>query len=240
MDIKEFCIAHKFDMSKCGVASGGGSFEMADLNTSPVEFLSLAEDDFGRGGLSALVNATTNAKRAIVSQLDQLLISFGYQPLRWNVPKKIERLRALGLLAPSLLRKVVDMRNILEHEYATPELAKVEEALDIASLFVMSASAMFIPFDDVLEFSHPDVAVTEGSVTHISAGLSRKSGRVFYTVYAYEPGGYAGRCVGRCEIQSGHVLFEAMVKLSASLMLRYKVDQALTDFETTFVTMSAR
>ncbi|PVZ20475.1 MULTISPECIES: hypothetical protein [unclassified Pseudomonas] len=64
---------------------------------------------------------------------------------RSNVPKKIERLKALGLLAPSLLRKVVDMRNILEHEYSTPELEKVEDALDIASLFVMSASAIFIP-----------------------------------------------------------------------------------------------
>lgn len=75
-------------MSKCGVASGGGSFGMAALKTSPIEFLSLAEDDLERGGLAALVNATTNAKRAIVSQLDQLLISFGYQSLRWNLPKK--------------------------------------------------------------------------------------------------------------------------------------------------------
>jgi len=75
-------------MSKCAVASGGGSFELADLKTSPVEFLSLAEDDFERGGLSALVNATTNIKRAIVCQLDQLLISFGYPSFRWNVPKK--------------------------------------------------------------------------------------------------------------------------------------------------------
>jgi hypothetical protein len=232
MDIKEFCLAHKFDMSKCGVASGGGSFGMADLKTSPVEFLSLAEDDFERGGLAALVNATANAKRAIVSQLDQLLISFGYHSLKWNVPKKIERLRALGLLAPILLRKVVDMRNILEHEYATPELGKVEEALDIASLFVMSASAMFIPFEAVLEFSHPDPAVREGAVTNITAGLNRKSGRVYYTVYAYESGEYAGRCVGQCEIESGHVLFEAMVKLSASLMLRHKINKALSDFET--------
>lgn len=123
------------------------------------------------------------------------------------------------------------MRNVLEHEYATPNLGKVEEALDIASLFVMSAAAMFIPFDDVLEFSHPDSAGAQGVVTHFPAGLNRKFGRVFYTVYAYEPGGYAGRCVGQCEIESGHVLFEAMVKLSASLMLRYKVDQALSVFE---------
>lgn len=82
MDIKEFCLAHKFDMCKCSVTSGGGSFGLADLEISPVEFLMLAEDDFERGGLAALVNATANAKRAIVSQLDQLLTSFGYPSLR--------------------------------------------------------------------------------------------------------------------------------------------------------------
>lgn len=207
---------------------------MTELETSPIQFLSLAEDDFERGGLSALVNATTNVKRAIVCQLDQLLISFGYPSLRWNVPKKIERLRALGLLAPSLLRKVVNMRNILEHEYKTPELEIVEEALDIASLFVMSASAMFIPFDDVLEFSLPENAARDSSVSHITAGLNREPSRVFYTLYAYESGEYAGRCVGQCEIQSGHVLFEAMVKLSASLMLRYKVKEALSNFDTAY------
>ncbi|WP_433861243.1 hypothetical protein [Pseudomonas thivervalensis] len=234
MNIKEFCLAHGFDMSRCAVASRGGAFGMTELKTSPIEFLTLAEDDFERGGLAALVNATTNVKRAIVGQLDQLLISFGYPSLRWNVPKKIERLRALGLLAPRLLRRVVDMRNILEHEYATPDLKEVEEALDIASLFVMSASAMFIPFDDVLEFSLPETAATESSVKRMMAGLNRESGRVFYTVYAYEPGEYAERCIGQCEILSGHVLFEAMVKLSASLMLQYKVDQALSDFDAAY------
>jgi hypothetical protein len=234
MQIKEFCLAHEFDMSKCAVNLGGGSFTMTELKTSPVEFLNLAEDDFERGGLSALVNATTNAKRAIVCQLDQLLISFGYPSLKWNVPKKIERLHALGLLAPSLLRKVVNMRNILEHEYKAPDLQSVEESLDVASLFVMSASAMFIPFVDVLEFSLPETSDGDASVTHIIAGLYREPRGVFYTVYAYEPGDFSGRCVGQCEVPAGHMLFEAMVKLSASLMLRYKVDQALDNFEKTY------
>lgn len=204
---------------------------MTELKTSPVEFLSLAEDDFERGGLSALINATTNSKRAIVCQMDQLLTSFGYQSLRWNVPKKLERLRAIGLLAPSLLRKIVDVRNVLEHEYKAPDLEFVKESLDIASLFVMSATAMFIPFDDVLEFSLPDSSVRDNSVARITVGLGREPRGVFYTVYAYEPDEFYGRCVGQCEIPSGHLLFEAMVKLSASLMLRYKVDQAFEDFD---------
>lgn len=204
---------------------------MTELKTSPVDFLNLAEDDFERGGLSALVNATTNSKRAIVCQIDQLLISFGYQSLRWNVPKKIERLRALGLLAPSLLRKIVDVRNVLEHEYKVPDLEFVEETLDIASLFVMSATAMFIPFDDVLEFSFPESSIRANSVTRITVGLDREPRGVFYTVYAYESDELSGRCVGQCEIPSGHLLFEAMVKLSASLMLRSKINQAFEDFD---------
>jgi hypothetical protein len=234
MGIKEFCSIHSFDLGKCAVASGGGSFELSELKTSPVEFLSLAEEDFERGGLSTLANATTNAKRAIVCQLDQLLISFGYPSLRWNVPEKIERLRALGLLAPSLLRKIVKIRNTLEHAYEMPELEVVEDALDIASLFVMSATAMFIPFEDVLEFKRPGQLNADKPVTHMTAGLNREARGVFYTVYAYEPGAYGGHCVGQCEIPSGHVLFEAMVKLSASLMLRYKVSQAFSDFEAAY------
>lgn len=213
---------------------GGGSFTMTELKTSPVEFLSLAEDDFERGGLSALINATTNSKRAIVCQIDQLLISFGYQSLRWNVPKKLERLRALGLLAPSLLRKIVDVRNVLEHEYKIPDLEFVKESLDIASLFVMSATAMFIPFGDVLEFSLPESSARGKSATRITVGLDREPRGVFYTVYAYESDEFYGRCVGQCEIPSGHLLFEAMVKLSASLMLRYKVNQAFEDFDKTY------
>jgi hypothetical protein len=231
MNIKEFCEAHEFDMSKCAVSLGGGSFTMTELKTSPVDFLTLAEEDFERGGLSALINATTNSKRAIVCQIDQLLISFGYPSLRWNVPKKIERLRALGLLAPSLLRKIVDVRNILEHEYEAPALEFVKETLDIASLFVMSASALFIPFDDVLEFSLPESSEKDDSVTHITVGLHRELHGVFYTVYAYEPDDSFGRCIGQCEIPSGHILFEAMVNLSAALMLRYKVEQAFDNFE---------
>lgn len=50
----------------------------------------------------------------------------------------------------------------------------------------MSALAiLFIPFDDVLEFSLPGLGTTDSSVTHINAGLTQESGRVFYTIYGY-------------------------------------------------------
>ena len=188
MEIKAFCIAHGIDLSRCAVSLGGGDFTLVELETSPVEFLTLAEDDLQRGGLSALVNATTNAKRAIVSQIDQLLMSLGYDSISFEVPRKIERLKGLGLLAPRLLKKVVRMRNILEHEYRKPKLSEVEEALDIATLFVLSSSVMFIPFDDVLEFSLYKASNKKTPIKQVTVGLAREAGRVFYTAYVNRPG----------------------------------------------------
>lgn len=237
MEIKAFCIAHSIDLSRCAVSLGGGGFTLVELETSPVEFLTLAEEDLQRGGLSALVNATTNAKRAIVSQIDQLLISLGYDSISFEIPRKIDKLKGLGLLAPRLLKKVVKMRNILEHEYRKPKLSEVEEALDIATLFVLSSSVMFIPFDDVLEFSLYKASNKNTPVKQVTVGLAREAGRVFYTAYAYEGDAANNPCVGKCEIPSGHALFDPMVKISASMMQKYKVDQAFRDFEAVYATL---
>ena len=234
MGIKDFFVSHGIDLAECEVCLGGGSFTLMEMEVSPLDFLAQAEEDFERGGISALINATTNAKRAFVCQIDQLLISLGYSSLRWNMPKKVERLRALGLLAPSLLRKTVEMRNILEHEYKAPDLKFVGESLDVASLFVMSASALFIPFDDVLEFFVPDPDDKADEIKSVTVGLNRKAGKVFYTVYLYVDAEQGSQCVAQCEIPSGSVLFEAMVKLSVSLMLKYRVPEAIRNFQISF------
>lgn len=225
------------DLGQAAVSLQGGSFSLVELKTSPVAFLLLAEDDYERGGLSALINATTNAKRAIVSQMDQLLVSFGFGSFRWDVPRKVEKLLAMGLLAPTLLRKIVKMRNTLEHTYQAPSLLDVEEAMDVAALFVMSATALFIPFEDELQFSLYDRVDSEIPARYILVGLNTEEGAVFYTAYAYETASPRDVCIGECKIQSGHALFDSMVKLSASLMLRYKVDQALKGFEETYAAL---
>ena len=70
--------------------------------------------------------------------MDQALLSFGYPSTKWNIPKKIEALQGLGLITPRILTKVSGARNLLEHEYRRPQKNEVEEALDLASLFVTS------------------------------------------------------------------------------------------------------
>ncbi|MHC8321412.1 hypothetical protein ACYZT4_12080 [Pseudomonas sp. GB2N2] len=237
MDIKAFCVEHSIDMSKCGVSLIGGSFslvELVELEVSPVEFLILAEEDFQRGGQSALINAPSNIKRAMVSQMDRLLSSFGFKSSGLNVKEKIEKLRKLGLLAPGVLRKAVKLRNVLEHENKTPTMEQVEDALDVASLFVLSSSVMFTPFEDALEFSLRKASVLH-PIKYLTVGLSREASSVFYKVYVY--GADNSECLGCCNIQSGHLLFDQLVKLSASLMMKYKVDQACKEFDAVYATL---
>jgi hypothetical protein len=49
---------------------------------------------------------------------------------KWNL------LRDIGFAAPRILKRVNDSRNLLEHEYAIPPESEVEDALDLATLFI--------------------------------------------------------------------------------------------------------
>jgi hypothetical protein len=116
--------------------SSGGSSLNHDFDINPEDFLQRAEDDYEIGGSAALLNSITNAKRAIHCQIDQALLCLGFNTKRWNLPKKAELLVRLGFVAPRILKRVTHTRNVLEHEYVSPTLEQVEEALDLAALFV--------------------------------------------------------------------------------------------------------
>jgi hypothetical protein len=106
------------------------------------EFLRFAEKDLAQGDKHGLVNALSNAKRAIDSQVDKVLGCFGLLSRR-NFPQKMAMLRDMGIIAPRIVNKVVKARNYLEHEYQAPMQEQVEDALDIARLFVISLDRFF-------------------------------------------------------------------------------------------------
>ncbi len=126
--------------------SGGGSINHS-FNVEPEEFLEQAELDFESGGKGALLNAITNAKRAIHGQIDKTLISLGFDPLRWKTYRKIETFVELGFVAPRILNRVNRARNILEHEYTAPTLEQVEDSLDLAALFISATSRHLESFE---------------------------------------------------------------------------------------------
>src|SRR5687768_4312811 len=112
----------------------------ADLEIRPEEFLNQAEEDLERGGDAARLNAITNAKRAIHCQIDSNLIWLGYKPARWSIRRKVEVFSSLGVVAPRILERVTEARNLVEHAYQAPTDQQVVDAVDLALLFTEAAS----------------------------------------------------------------------------------------------------
>ena len=109
-------------------------------STKPIDYLNFARRDLVERDARALVNALSNIKRAVECQLDVLLEMFGLLKLsmkeKWSFPKKIEIIRKIGIVAPSILRLINSQRNKMEHRYEKPRKKEVAEFLDIAELFI--------------------------------------------------------------------------------------------------------
>lgn len=104
------------------------------------DFLDFAMEDSKGGDLRCMVNALGNVKRAIECRVDTILYSYCLykksEAEKWSFPKKIEILEHLGIIAPRILKKINRKRNELEHQYIEPTRDEVEDALDVAILFL--------------------------------------------------------------------------------------------------------
>jgi hypothetical protein len=104
------------------------------------DFLQFAMEDSKGGDLRCMVNALGNVKRAIECRVDTILYSYCLykksEAEKWPFPKKIEIIEQLGIIAPRILKKINRKRNELEHQYIEPTKDDVEDALDVATLFL--------------------------------------------------------------------------------------------------------
>ncbi|MDI3643184.1 hypothetical protein QK371_08765 [Pseudomonas aeruginosa] len=224
IDIKELLIAVGAKESEIEPEIDGGSFTLVDVNISPIDFLSQAEIDFEENTKTSLANCLTNAKRAVVSQIDQILISVGYKSFRFNVPQKLEKLKRLGVLSPSALRKIVQARNLLEHEYEVFTKDEIEGYLDTASLFVLGMAALFKPYSDTL---HIKLRKDGEIVGYLDCGIHERKSGVFYSIYGFE-------LIKETPVNRGHAyvdintsLFPALMALGSALEYNYKVTEAI-------------
>ena len=118
--------------------------EHIPFEITPNQFLEYAEKGVKEGGEAGYINALCNIKRAIDCQLGLLVYILGQSKRakkeNWKFPRKIEFIRATGLVAPEVLTKINRKRNELEHEYKCPATEEVKDALDIVSLFLASTN----------------------------------------------------------------------------------------------------
>jgi hypothetical protein len=122
------------------VPDGGSSPDVPAFDIEAHDFLAQAEVDLSGNSVGGDQNALTNAKRSVACVVDQILLTFGYSSLRWNMKKKMDTVTAMGVVAPRILEKINKSRNMLEHSYRAVTHADAEDAVDIATLFVVSAS----------------------------------------------------------------------------------------------------
>ena len=145
----------------------------------PHDFLNYAQSDLEMNDQHNLVNCLSNCKRAIECQVDGLLFSLGLfeksKKKGWNFHKKIEILNQLGIVSPRILKKINKHRNLLEHGYLRPDPEKVEDAVDIAILFLnytdkylkSTIESFYIIFDDnypvvvTLDYGHSKINFSE-------------------------------------------------------------------------------
>ena len=113
-----------------------------EFDIQPNQFLIFAELDLTAPYEHNLINALSNAKRALDSQIDTLLLGFDFYLVAknnmWGFPKKIELIQKLGILAPRVLKKINTTRNLMEHQFVKPKQEMVEDFVDIVSLFLAS------------------------------------------------------------------------------------------------------
>jgi uncharacterized protein YutE (UPF0331/DUF86 family) len=157
---------------------GSGNIE-TPFTIKPEEFLEYAESDLKIDDNHHLVNCLSNIKRAIECQIDSLLIGFGLfekaKNKNWNFPTKIEKLNEIGIVSPRILSKINKSRNLLEHEYTIPEREKVEDALDVAILFIRYTNKFL--YGIIQDFS---LSGTKSDLNNVQTVLDYKNSKISF------------------------------------------------------------
>ncbi len=147
----------KIDFTKTIVEISGGGGGVEYFEIKPRDFIRFAKEDLKSNNDSGLINAITNAKRAIDCQIDTILQTFGIKfddlPIateifinhinenKSDLPQKLKLIQSLQIAPGSLTSNARTLRNKLEHYYKKPKLKEIEDAIEIAELFVLSCES---------------------------------------------------------------------------------------------------
>jgi len=114
---------------------------------TPKEYLGFADKDLLLVDTRGLVNALSNAKRAINCQITSLLTVLGLQNTG-DLQEKFQRFEDIGILAPRVSKKINKLECLLENQFSKPSLEDAEDAIDIATLFVEATDKVFLEYMD--------------------------------------------------------------------------------------------
>lgn len=138
----------KFDLQRLSPYKAGDySWSVLCTRKDPLSasnLLDFAIADLKDGDVAAsasqrhLVNALSNAKKALHLRLEDVCLGFGCGSLKSvkSFPKLIAYARNCGVVAPRVLERLNSRRNMVEHEFDVPEKEAVENFVDVVQLFL--------------------------------------------------------------------------------------------------------
>lgn len=191
---------------------------------SPKEYLEFADKDLLLANTHGLVNALSNAKRAINCQITSLLAVLGLQNAS-DLQTKIQRFEEIGILTPRVSKKISSLESLLENQFSKPGMEEVEDAINIATLFVDATDKVFREFmvswwviKEESEKQNNTYHYKEGNKTFIVNDDAPKNdySDALYVQYDQESGDY---CVWG--YLSGEEVFEAEVECSSPLDIEF-------------------
>jgi hypothetical protein len=113
------------------------------FNIDPWDYLIFSRQDLKDGGERGLINAITNAKRALACRVDGIIKQYRFDYFanrdRWSLPLKLRILKTIGLSAPDVLMNYVKQRNLIEHEYKSPDIQEIKWVADTIELFLKAS-----------------------------------------------------------------------------------------------------
>jgi len=227
MELKELFKKLKFNWRNVCIDIDPRSLHVHQFQITPQDFLDYAREDFRCADARGIVNALTNAKRAIDCQTDTILDCFGFDPFR-NLPatarsfindyqaihgrfeatQKLKLLQAIGAAPHGLLTRVRRLRHRLEHEYEFPDKDDVQEAIEVASLFIGATNYFVSRFENV-----PVLYSDEGFDPHIIIGYDQE--KHVFTITAEDDWG--NKYFEEVKVGLNNKLYLSLLKLQGAL-----------------------
>lgn len=112
-----------------------------------------------------LVNALSNAKKALHLRLEDVCLGFGCGSLKSvkSFPKLIAYARNCGVVAPHVLERLNSRRNMVEHEFDVPKKEDVENFVDVVQLFLAVTDRWELRMPEDVDY-HGTAAASNGSL----------------------------------------------------------------------------
>ncbi|MHA1386494.1 MAG: hypothetical protein ACTSR3_22305 [Candidatus Helarchaeota archaeon] len=110
----------------------------------PERYLISAEKNLSEKTSFGDIDSVMNSKKAVHCQIDKILWNLGFS-LKKNrfFLQKLQKLRDCGVIAPEILVRLNNTRNLLEHKYYFVKRSDAQELYDIAKLFIKASSELF-------------------------------------------------------------------------------------------------